>query len=323
MSDRSYPPDVPEDPYFDASFAAEAFDYAREDDPFQPVRTVSSDLAEPVDLPQSFDPDAGWHWHDGTLIALAHPGPDASQERYAVGAVDVYANALTGDLGGSYLEIGAFDSLDEAADLYASLQADIHDRHLLPFQFMTFAQDKAVERGQSAPEWRGMGEAEYAAYDAVRSLESGDIAQPEQSVSEALRQIGLGADGFDLDADAAPFTDDAGTRYWIGVFQPDPAQPDACVTSILSLGHDPDSGELHAALAPCVPGDWDRSFEAAEYLIDVAGRDGIESALDAAGVLALATDQRELWRSERGIPLGPDAASDLAQFAHEEQEIDL
>jgi hypothetical protein len=321
MTDGGYPPDLPDDPYFDSTFAEEAFAYVRQDDPFQPVRAGNS-AAVPDPAP-TFDPDDGWHWHDGTIIALAHGGPDEAEERYAIGAVDVYANALTGDLGGSYLEIATFDSLDSAADLYADLQADIHERQLLPFQLMTFAQDKAVEHGQSAPEWRSMGDAEYAAYDAVRSLDNAEVEAPQLDVSQALREIGVAADGFDLEADSAPFTDAAGTRYWIGVFQPDPAQDEACVTSILSLGRHPETGALQAALAPCVPGDMNRSLKAAEYLIEIAGSEGIDSALDAAGVLALATDQRALWGNERGIALDADTTADLAQFTQDSWGPDL
>jgi hypothetical protein len=39
--------------------------------------------------------------------------------------------------------------------------------------------------------------------------------------------------------------------------------------------------------------------------------------------MALATDQRELWEAERGMPLAPDTADNLAEFTRDEWEIDL
>jgi hypothetical protein len=147
----------------------------------------------------------------------------------------------------------------------------------------------------------------------------GDEDTPAPSVDEsaafkALRDIGIAADGFNPDT---------GTAYWIGVFQPDRDDPENCVTSILSLGRDPDTGEMEAQLAPCVPGDWDKTHEAAEYLLGVVERGGIERAFETAEGMALATDQRELWEAERGLPLEPGAAQELADYTREEWEIDL
>lgn len=184
---------------------------------------------------------------------------------------------------------------------------------------------------------------EYAAYEDMRSLDTPDLPPddldldalfaddmdaPAESVEspafKALRDIGIATDGFNPDADPPPFIDpETGTAYWIGVFQPDKDDPNHAVTSILSLGRNPDTGEMEAQLAPCVPGDWDKAYDAAEYLLNVVERDGIEHAFETAEGMALATDQRDLWEAERGLPLEPDAAQDLADYARSEWEIDL
>jgi hypothetical protein len=80
---------------------------------------------------------------------------------------------------------------------------------------------------------------------------------------------------------------------------------------------------MEAQLAPCVPGDWDKTHEAAEYLLGVVEKGGIERAFETAEGMALATDQRELWEAERGLPLEPGAAQELADYTREEWEIDL
>ncbi len=286
--------------------------------------------------------DAGWSWHDAGIIAVERAASEHDSERYSIGAIDLYANANTGDLGGSYLEIGAFDELDEAAAFYHELQGEIHDQRLLPFQLTDFAYERASERG-AVPEWRGASDVEYAAYEEMRSLDAPDLppddldldalfaadidvpaASVESPAFKALRDIGIATDGFNPDADPPPFIDpETGTAYWIGVFQPDKDDPNHAVTSILSLGRNPNTGEMEAQLAPCVPGDWDKAYDAAEYLLNVVERDGIEHAFETAEGMALATDQRDLWEAERGLPLEPDAAQDLADFARNEWEIDL
>jgi hypothetical protein len=121
---------------------------------------------------QSFIPDAGWHWHDAALIAVERASPDGISTEYAIGAVDLYASARTGDIGGSYLEIAAFNDVDRAADAYRDLQADIDSRMLLPFQLVDFASEAAHAHGAENPTWRTAGSTEYAAYEAMRDLNS-------------------------------------------------------------------------------------------------------------------------------------------------------
>ena len=337
---------MPDDPFPDDLFLGNSFDYLPDEEPFAPFSEAEPVEAGPPTAP-SFDSDAGWGWHDAAIIAVGRVLPDGETEQYSIGAVDLYANAHTGDLGGSYLEIGTFDDIDEAAAYYREVQGDIHAQELLPFQLVDYATERAAERaaerGEPAPTWGAAGEVEYAAYEEMQSLDvpdlppddldleaifGDDIASPAENANsptfKALREIGITADGFDPEADPPPFIDsDTGTAYWIGVFQPDKDDPENCVTSILSLGRDPDTGEMEAQLAPCVPGDWDKTYTAAEYLLGVVEKDGIERAFETAEGMALATDQRNLWESEYGIPLESEAANDLADFTRDEWEIDL
>ena len=156
---------------------------------------------------------------------------------------------------------------------------------------------------------------------AVTKLQQSDIDTP---ASRALRDIGIAADGFDQNSNPPPFIDpETGIAYWIGVFQPDKDDPANCVTSVLSLGRDPETGEVEALLAPCVPGDWDKAYGAAEYLLGIVEKDGIDHGLDAAEGMALASDQRALWDEKRGIPLEQDAAENLADYTRDQWEIDL
>ena len=341
------PPDLdfsmPEDPLPD-------YDYKPDDDPFEPM-TAGVNLQEPADAPPSLSADDGWAWHDAALIAVERANEAGEVTGYSIGAVDLYANAHTGDLGGSYLEIGTFEDIDKAAGFYHQLQSEIHDQQILPFALGDFAEEQARERadelGEPAPTWGAAAPAEYAAYEDARSLnvldapdlppddfqlenlfdledEPAPAVDTETPTFKALREIGLTADGFNPEADPPPFIDpETGTAYWIGVFQPDKDDPDNCVTSILSLGRDPETGEVEAQLAPCVPGEWDKAYGAAEYLLSVVEKGGIERAFEAAEGMALAADQRELWDRERGIPLEPDAAQDLADYARDQWEIDL
>ena len=164
----------------------------------------------------TYDSDAGWDWHDAAIIAVGRVLPDGETEQYSIGAVDLYSNAQTGDPGGSYLSLGTFDDIDEAASFYHDLQGDIHDRELLPFQLIDFANEKAVggrRNAEPASEWRGAGDMEYAAYEEMRSLNaptyhrtiwiwrhcSAWISRQKRSkpIFKALRDIGIVTEDFD------------------------------------------------------------------------------------------------------------------------------
>ncbi|MCS7071008.1 MAG: hypothetical protein NZM00_05845, partial [Anaerolinea sp.] len=250
------------------------FAYSPADDPFEPVSSAGQPNVGTA-LPPVGD-DEGWAWYDAALIAVERADENGAVTGYSIGAVDLYANAHTGDIGGSYLEIGTFDDIDAAAGFYHHLQGEIHDRQVLPFQLVDFAVEQARERadelGVPAPAWRAVAAAEYAAYEALRSLDTPDApdlppdefelddvfgldGEPRQTVEtdspafRALREIGISAEGFDPEGDPPPFVDsDTGTAYWIGVFQPDRDDPDNAVTSILSLGRDPETGAVEAQL---------------------------------------------------------------------------
>ena len=338
------------DPFESDAFDSDAFDYARDDELYDLFAALDAGDpgAQPSDVPPDYASDDGWRWHDAALIAVERLQPGTQEASYSIGAVEMYANARTGDLGGTYLEMGTFDDIDEAVDTFHQLQREMHEQQLLPFHLLEFATERTAERaaeqGKPAPEWRSATEVEYAAYEDMRSLlpsQAPDLPPDDLDLEalfdtgfeteavegpalKALRDIGLAADGFDSQSDPPPFVDPAtGTAYWIGVFQPDKEDPEHCVTSILSLGRDPDSGEMEAQLAPCVPGDWDKTYEAAEYLLGVVEKDGIERAFETAEGLALATDQRDLWQGERGLALDAGAAQELADFTRDEWEIDL
>lgn len=141
---------------------------------------------------------------------------------------------------------------------------------------------------------------------------------------QALQHIGIDSHDFNPDANPPPYFDgETGTAYWIGIFQPDKDDPENCVTSILSLGQNRETGQIEAQLAPCVPGDWDKTYSMAEYLIAIPEHGDIEHVFDIAEGMALATDQRNLWEVERGLPLSSESASDIANLADLDGEMDL
>lgn len=294
--------------------------------------------------------EEAWSWHDARLIGVDR-GAEMTEGRYEIGGIDVYANHETGDLGGSYLPVASFGDLDEAEQVFHDLQGQIHDDAIPAHEMMDFIEQQAFVYNPEPHNWRGAEPLEYAVYEEARSLDElddwldvppdealdplietaiglgGVVREIEPEFTEeqqALAEIGIQVDSFDPVNNPPPFYDEeTGTAYWIGVFQPDVDDRENCVTSILSLGCNEDSADLVAHLAPCVPGDWDKTYGAAEYLIDVAQRGGIEPCFDAAGGMALATEQRDLWQSSRGVPLDPEAAQGIADITTDNWEVDL
>ncbi len=369
------PPDeayfMPDDPFPDDLFSSAPppdYDYVPVDDPWLPddERFMPEDVGHLPDVPplsqdglQGFEQpeplDEGWGWHDARLIGVERETDDGT--RYEIGAIDVYANVNTGDLGGSYLPVASFEDMDVAAAFYHNLQEQIHDQGLPAYQVPEFAEARAAKMNPEPEQWRGATPEEYAAYEHLRDLEDGgidgrdeppdhavdpliqaaielggvvvkqEVETPQiedESAFQALSAIGIEAENFDPTKDPPPFYDtETGTAYWIGVFQPDKDDRENCVTSILSLGRNPETGEMEAQLAPCVPGEWDKAYASAEYLIQVAQRGGIDRCFDAAEGMALATDQRELWENERGVALEPDAAREIADYTRDAWEVEL
>lgn len=290
----------------------------------------------PITSPRDFSEADGWSWHDAAIIAV---GRETEQgEQFSIAAIEVYASARTGELAGATLDLGRFDDLDQAAVRYHQMQHTVYASGMpvfaLPDVAAAWAADHAEATGTPAPEWQAADAAAMQAYDEVRALDARALEvlqqppaapdpQPDAPGFRALREIGIAADGFDPERDPPPFVDPAsGTAYWIGIFQPDRDDPDLAVASILSLGRDPDTGEMAAQLAPIVPGDREKAQDAAEYLLGVVARGGIERAFEAAEGMALATDQRALWQTGRGIALDPDAARQLADDVGAGQELD-
>lgn len=386
MSDRYEPPPMdydhlepPEDFYREDPWAGMpldadySYDPGLDFDPFPiPDNYTPDELRDLPDVPplsqegaqqvalQGFEQteplNENWSWHDARLIGVDH-GEDIAEARYEIGAIDLYTDASTGDLGGSYLLLGSFTDRDEAETVFDGLQAQLYDEGLAPWQVPDFAEARSFAMNPEPQNWRSAEQAEYAAYDYIRNLDafSPELAdeppfeaidpliqtaielggvvveqeiQTEPEVDEAafqaLNAIGVQAENFDPTLDPPPFYDaDTGTAYWIGVFQPVKNDYENCITSILSLGRDPETGVMEAQLAPCVPGDWDKAYSAAEYLIQVAQKGGIEQVFDTAEGMALATDQRELWENQRGLALESDAARDIADYTRDTWEMEL
>ncbi len=351
LADDPYPPDELSPSRLDGFIPD---DYLPEDSSFPDMPPLSQDGLQGFASPEPAD--ESWSWHDARLIGVDR-GEEVAEGRYEIGVIDLYADADTGDLGGSYLPIAAFRDEAPALGFYHDLQRQIHDQGLASYQVPDFAEARAFEMHPEPANWRGAQPAEYAAYDYLRDLEAFDPAladdpppaaldpllqtaielggvvveqkieaEPivDQVAFQALNAIGVQAENFDPTLDPPPFYDaETGTAYWIGVFQPDREDRDNCVTSILSLGRNPETGEMEAQLAPCVPGDWDKAYASAEYLIQVAGKGGIEQVFDTAEGMALATDQREFWENERGLPLEADATREIADYTREQWEVEL
>ena len=303
--DNAYDYHLDYDPYPPPS---STLDEAIPDDYTPDDREVLPDVPPPgQDGLQGFETpeptDESWTWHDARLIGVDR-GEEAGDNRYEIGAIDLYANTNTGDLGGNYLPVTAFGEEAPAVGYYHDLQQQFHESGLASDKLPDFAEKRTAEMNEYPQTWRVAEPPEYDAYEYLRNLESFDQAladelpeetidpllqtavelggvavaqetEPEPEVDEstfqALNAIGVEAENFDPTTDPPPFYDaETGTAYWIGVFQPERGDRENCVTSILSLGRDPETNAMEAQLAPCVPGDWDKAYGAAEHLIRVA-----------------------------------------------------
>ena len=295
-----------------------------------------------------------WAWTDAKLIGVERTGDDGTQ--FEIGCMDVYADTNTGDLGAQYLPIATFSDVDVASAFYHDLQREIHENELSAGSISTFAEEVA-NRFNPTSSWRNATLDEYSAYEALGdadsiAIDAADSPPPpimdelvqtaaeltsvqqlderftanfeDKAAFQALSAIGIDAEGFDPAKDPPPFYDaESGTAYWIGVFQADEADRENCITSILSLGRNAETGTLEAQLAPCMPGTWDKTYGAAEYLIEVAQQNGIAHCFDAAEGMALATEQRDLWETSLGLPLEADTAQAIADYTRDTWEMDL
>ncbi|MEP6989027.1 MAG: hypothetical protein ABI970_25720, partial [Chloroflexota bacterium] len=147
---------MPDDPFPDDLFTdvPKDFDYTALNDPWLPDDDpfVPKDMEELLGVPPSQDGlqgferpeplDENWGWHDARLIGVERESEDSI--RYEIGAMDVYANVNTGDLGGSYLPIASFEDVDIAAAYFHTLSDQIHDQGLAAYQVHDFAEQQAL-----------------------------------------------------------------------------------------------------------------------------------------------------------------------------------
>ncbi len=98
--------------------------------------------------------DGRWAWQDARLIALDR-GETAGDRRYEIGVIDLYANADTGDLGGSYLPITAFTDEVPATAFYHDLERQMHDLGLADDEVAAFGETQAMAMNAEPENWRG------------------------------------------------------------------------------------------------------------------------------------------------------------------------
>ena len=276
---------------------------------------------------------------DARFVGIEYQSEPGVATGYGVGAIEVYADT-TNETGstGRYLEIATFSDPLAAVALYDTLQNPVEKGWIADYAVYELADFAAAEYGAPEP-WRDVTADDLAIYDwyaghnlaveppeIVPDFQQSTAAKPEQAdpAFHALSAIGIQAADFDPAQEPPPYYDPATeTAYWIGIFQTDLEDPATCIASVLSLGRNPESGEFEAQLAPCVPGDWDKAFESSQHLLTVMERDGLDACFLAAEAMAIATDQRDLWETERGLPLESDYAEQAAEYAQETWKLDL
>jgi hypothetical protein len=366
-----YPVEPPEEYDYEPPFAMDSgeppddvrfLDEPPEEYDYEPEPFLSTpapgQAALPGFEPPPAEPPREWAWLEARFVGLELHDPGGNLSGYEVGCVDLYANTETGDLGGSFLRVQAFepDEIVQAEDLFSRLNGYAYDKDLAAYDLPDLAEKAAAKIGVrenlTPPEWRGLTPDEYGLFerefglsqdveqdmppdhaqaDLVRTAYELGGVEAEMEVAElhsaaqALTGIGLSAGDFDPDRDVPPFYDETTqTAYWIGIYQPDPDDRETCVASILSLTRDPESGAYEAQLAPCVAGDWEKAYQSSEHLIGIAQRsDDIERVFEAAEGMAIAADQRQEWLHERGVALEPRSAQVVGEYVTQQWEMDL
>ncbi|CAG0996253.1 hypothetical protein ARNL5_03654 [Anaerolineae bacterium] len=284
---------------------------------------------------------------DARFLALENLSESGQTLGYEVGAMEVYLDPTGLQAHGQYLTVAVVDSLDALENAYFPLQMAVEYGGVGPHTVKDFAEFAAQEQGQRG-QWREATPNDLEAYWAHVGLSLPEDDPPLEVFPELLREgerlsgtspvrdmegsaafralsaIGVKAEDFNPEQDPPPFYDvETGTAYWIGVFQPDLDDPEDCYASILSLGRNPETGELEAQLAPCVSGDWDKAYQSSQHLLGVMQKEGIDACFLAAESMAVATDQRELWENERGVTVNPGYAQEVAEYAKEAWELEL
>jgi hypothetical protein len=361
MTYADFPPEPPPDYDYDNEPPDDLYlldEPPPEDYEAEPFLAAPEQHSLPGMEPPPDNPPDHWSWLDARFVGLERMDQSGQLTGYEVGCVDLYADTVSGDVGGTFLRVHAFgpDELDQAEDLFNRLNGYAYDQNMAAYELPTMAEKVATKiagrEGLETPQWRELTPDEYGLFerefgliqdaepdippeythnDLLRTAyELGGVVvtmeTPEQyPAAQAMEEIGLSADNFDPDQDIPPFYDpDTNTAYWIGVYQPDPDDRDICVASILSLTRDPQSGVYEAQLAPCMVGDWDQAYEASAHLIGVAERsEDIERVFEAAEGMAIATNQREGWQHERGVSLEPESSQGIGEYAIQAWELDL
>ncbi len=306
--------------------AAEPLDLAAEGYPAQWTPPPASES-----LP--IERDSTWRLqHTGILIEEVftdQAAPDTTPDHYAVGVVEVWQDPQTGDQTGAYLHLADAPHLVRAEEMRSNIyrladEAEVADADLGDFahglikqrgewQPLTDAQWQVADQSLAPDAPNFQDDATWAARDRLlaqvfevsgNELEREEIDQPHE-LQTVMRGLGLQAEDFNPANTPPPLFDETtNTAYWIGVYQPDPANPKEAITSILSIQQD-EAGQPVAHLAPVATGDWDHANRTAEYLLGVAERtQDVGQVLDAAESMAVATQQRELW----GMPVEQDIA---------------
>jgi hypothetical protein len=346
-----FPPEPPPD---DVRFLSEPppEDYA--DYEPEPFMVAPGQQSLPGFEQPSAEPHDTWAWLDARFVGLEQVDDRGNLTGYEVGCVDLYADTVSGDLGGTFLRVQAFgpDERDKAEDLFNRLNSYAYEKdmaaHELPGLAEKVARKIAGREGYEPPQWRALTTDEYGLFarefgitqenepdvppeyaqdELLRTayeLGGVEVEQPDPA-AQALHRIGLSAEGFDPDRDMPPFYDEAtNTAYWVGIYQPQADDREVCFASILSLTRDTESGAYEAQLAPCMVGDWDQAYSASEHLIGIAERSkDIERVFEAAEGMAIAANQREGWQHERGVSLEPESAQSIGDYAAQQWELDL
>ncbi len=167
----------------------EEYDYEPE-----PFMVAPGQQALPGMEPPDEPPDH-WAWLDARFVGLEQVDADGNLTGYEVGCVDLYADTVSGDLGGTFLRVQDFgpDELDEAEDLFNRLNNHAYDRglaaHELPGLAEKVARKIATREGYEPPRWRELTSDEYSLFAREFGLEreAGPDIPPEYARDELLR----------------------------------------------------------------------------------------------------------------------------------------
>jgi hypothetical protein len=145
--------------------------------------------------PPPADPADNWSWLDARFVGLEQVDAAGELAGYEVGCVDLYADTVSGDLGGAFLRLQAFgpDELESAENLFHRLNTYAYDQDLAAYHLPDLAERAAAtiagREGVEVPRWRALTSDEYAFVERVFGLVQDvepDIP-PEYAHDELLR----------------------------------------------------------------------------------------------------------------------------------------